>query len=130
MKKQLILLSSLLALHGIAQAGDNWSSGVSVSVSGRVAYGMVSGAHNTVGDPNSMLYCAGIAYSNGTYFGMCSATDYNGVTVSCTTTQASLVQHMVNLSSDSWTTFAFDASGTCTYVSVEQMSSTPPKVGS
>lgn len=59
--------------------------------------------------------------------GSCTARNSAGLTRSCSTTETKWLNTMRALDGDSYLTFKWDANGKCTYVSVQNSSTSAPK---
>lgn len=57
----------------------------------------------------------------------CTAADAQGVSAACSSSAQSLLQVLTTLQSDSHLAFKWDASGACTYISVDTSSAFTPK---
>jgi len=118
-----ILLTALAAAAFSASAFAGFRSGQQVVIADQysLANGDVGFVHHT-SDDVQWIGCltAGDA-------GYCLARNQEGVIRSCWSNEARWVNTMRAVNSDSYVLFYWDASGYCTYVSVQNDSSTMPK---
>jgi hypothetical protein len=94
------------------------------------AYGTLGGTRNSA-FPGEKLQCTAsrtaVYAASGSEVKvtqvLCSATDKNGVTASCTSTQERYADALNGLANDGLVDFSFDASGACTALAVYESSS-------
>lgn len=124
MKKTGMMLGLCIAmgLSATSFAGAKDSFPVFVDPVNGVATGNMGSARNSP-DTNMNMYC----YTNSYDYGYCTATDASGATVSCLTTNASMVAVIRSMNSDSAVLFYFDSTGTCTDILVGTGSHHEPK---
>ncbi|MEO8016754.1 MAG: hypothetical protein ABI769_02990 [Pseudomonadota bacterium] len=115
-----------LCAAGAAFAGTRSTLQVIVSPSGMYAMGDVGAAYNSTSNYNEYIGCASNA-SPGYSWGICYATDSEGVSRYCTTDSADLLASMRSVDANTRLTFTWDGNGSCTTVSAGQYSFTDPK---
>lgn len=105
-------------------AGCSWSTEVSIVMSERVAMGTM-GAVRASSDNVQTIVCALRGFSASTEM-TCYATDSAGVSVRCGTNNPNIIQALSAITTNSHLRFAWDTSGRCTSLYVENYSSNPP----
>ncbi|WP_338275139.1 hypothetical protein [Corallococcus caeni] len=102
-----------MGLSTIGFAGERFSSSVFINTTTRAFSGNLGTARNG-SDFVSYLWCA----STGSGVGWCHAKDASGVTASCVTTDAGMLETIRSLNSDSNLQVLYDNTGLCTYIYV------------
>ena len=124
--KGLLIGAALAAVaSGTAWAGLKSNSTVFINTTTRIANGNLGAARNTA-DAVQYIGC----YTNaltGSVSMVCYARDAAGVTVSCNSTSANLLNVVHGLNGDSHLWFSWNTSGACTEVDVYNVSQTPVK---
>lgn len=110
----------LLSVAAIAEAGTRWTYQVSINDGSRYAVGTMTDARGSA-DINQSIGC----YHN-TTFASCYATSSAGLSRSCTTNNAALIEVIRSISAESYIYFLWNADGTCNYVLVENSSRWKP----
>jgi hypothetical protein len=114
------------SLAGGAYAGYKSSAPVYVDTTARVAWGAMGTARNS-SDANQNIGCA-IWGGTGTIpEAYCSATDQNGVSLSCYGTNANVIAAAHAVTTDSWIYFNVDGAGNCTTLYVYNYGEYSPK---
>ncbi|WP_047859478.1 hypothetical protein [Archangium gephyra] len=107
---------------GTAWAGARMNSNVWVNVTGREAGGLLGAAYNSP-DTTQFIGCSVTIYPTGPSGMTCYARDPANNTVSCTTNSAELIKAALALNSDGYLQFAWDETGWCTWLMVNNLSS-------
>ncbi len=123
--RALVPIAALL-LASNAMAGQKTSNPVAVDATARVANGSLGSARNSA-DNLQYIGCAAGALSFGGTNMYCFAQTADNVYAECQSTSPQLVQAAQAMSGDSYVHFAWDASGTCTYLLVINSSRLTPK---
>jgi len=121
----LTLLSTVL-FSSASLAGEKLAYPVTIDLTSRTAYGDLSTARSgSTFDSKSRIGCTVNSENSVT----CTAINSGGTTVTCSKYQAaqSMVNAIMNLESDGYVSFQWDAAGTCTYVLTETSSRWAPK---
>jgi hypothetical protein len=122
-KKIALVVLGTLAGSTLAHAGIKNS--FPVNVSSASAWGSAGSARNSL-DSSQFISCNVQAWG-GPAFMYCAARDAVGNYRSCSSSSAGIVAVAAAVSSDSYIYFTFDASGTCTGLSVDNNSTAEPK---
>lgn len=125
-KGALLTLVSMLVFSDSLLAGEKLSYPVNINLTTREASGDLSTARSgSIYDAKSKLQCTVNSENSVT----CQATNSSGTTASCMKYQApqAMVNAVMNLESDGYLYFQWDASGTCTYVLTETSSHWAPR---
>ena len=112
--------AALLSISAIAAAGTRWGYQVSINDGSRYAVGTMTDARGSA-DVNQMIGC-----HHNTSFASCHATNSAGLSRSCTTTNAALIEVIRSISPESYIYFVWNTDGTCNYVLVENSSRWKP----
>ena len=124
MRSRLSSLSAVLAAAALcpaAFAGDQSAQNVVIISAASAALGDVGHVHNS---PDDVQYIGcEISGSSGT----CHARDKSGQTRSCTTTNATHLNTILSVTSDSYIYFRWNSEGLCAAVKVENGSMGRPK---
>ncbi|MFZ5638425.1 MAG: hypothetical protein ACOY82_17750 [Pseudomonadota bacterium] len=113
-------LAALLSVAAIAEAGTRWAYQVSISDVSRYAVGTTTDARGSA-DVNQSIGC-----NHNTTFASCYATNSAGLSRSCTTSNAALIDVIRSIGSESYIYFTWNTDGTCNYVLVENSSRWKP----
>jgi hypothetical protein len=122
----LLTALSTTLLSGSLIAGEKLSYPVTIDLSTRTAYGDLSTARSgSIYDTKSKLQCT----VNSENSVGCQAVTSSGATASCQKYQApqSMVNAVMNLQSDGYVAFTWDANGVCTYILSETSSHWAPR---
>ncbi len=109
-----------------AWAGVKTIYNVGINTSTRAAYGSMGTARSSA-DSNQYIGCAVLGYSTGSSSVICQAQDASGVAAYCTSTNPAIVTAATSQSGDAYLYFNYDASGTCTYLYVSNVSNYAPR---
>lgn len=117
--KILLSIAALTLAVGIAFAGQNTSAPVSVDLDNRVARGGQLTARVSDNDVE-LIGCGATVTNDGVnptlYFGFCQATDSEGITDTCFTFDADLVDAINSISAYAFIQFAWNENDECTSV--------------
>jgi len=116
-----VVALAAIALTGTAVAGFQTGAPVTINDAGRYANGTLGYIHNSA-SPLEYMGCSTFQHQ-----GYCTARDANGLTRSCSSIDARMVNTMRALNGDSYLYFEWDGDGNCVYIIVENISSTLPK---
>lgn len=117
----------VLAAAGSAWAGFHGGGGVSINTQTRTAQGTFGSAYNS-SDSNQYIGCMLTAFSTtGTIQLSCTARDAVGMSVTCTSSSAPLIQAAASLNDEANLQFQYDASGNCTMIKAYHFSWGSPK---
>lgn len=117
------LVLGMISAAGAAWAGFHGSS--EVYVGSGFAVGALGSARNSA-DGTQYIGCATYGSAGSTRSMQCYANDSAGHYGSCSSSDATLVATAGTLSSNSYVTFNWNSSGTCTYLYVVTNSYFPP----
>jgi hypothetical protein len=123
---QLAMFAATIAFSSMAFAGENFSSGVSVTqppYAGQPAYasGSIYGARHAA-DPYSFVGCQIVTYSGSSVTAYCYATDSSDHTANCMTTDANQIHAIESLTEYTYIYFSTDGYGHCSEVDVDNYS--------
>ena len=131
MKIRQVIFASLcfLGVAGAAHAGFKQQNPVSIDLLNRFAQGSFGSARNSQ-DGQQSIDCAITSYKRTLSSQVvCNAQNVLGQTVFCTApASGNLIEAMAALDSDSFLNFTYDATGTCTSITVINGSSFEPKL--
>jgi hypothetical protein len=123
--RRLLLIVGILGFSTTAFAGYKWGQPVTIDTTARSATGTMGTARATA-DSVQYLECAASAGTSNVV-AQCWARDAAGTTVACRSFNNYIFSALAAINSDSRITFTWDATGTCTTVSVQTGSSYQPK---
>jgi hypothetical protein len=115
-------LAGAFLATSVAFAGFQTERAVVIYDAGRTAWGNPSFAHNSP-DTAQWILCQVDARDGG----YCLAQDATRVQRVCTTSDPNMGNTLRSLTAQSYLTFSWNAQGQCTYIWVENDSTTPPK---
>jgi hypothetical protein len=128
--KKLIALGGLLIAASVAQvadAGQKLNQTVTINTAARFAVGAIGVARNTANNVE-YIQCSLFVSAPGAKPGVqCGAANSAGTTATCYTYDASIVEAAKGMNSDGLIQFWYDASGTCTGLTVVASSRYAPK---
>jgi len=119
------LVVTMMLGGATAWAGARWGTEVTIDMVNRKAEGTMANVRAS-GDVVQTIGCVIRADLSAPASVTCYATDGTGLAVQCTTSQASFVQAASAMTSYSNVAFKWDAPGTCTYLSVGNLSTNAP----
>jgi hypothetical protein len=114
------VVAALLSTATIAMAGSRWVYQVGINDTSRFAVGTTTDARGSA-DSVQVIGC----YHN-SGFASCYATNNAGLSRSCTTSNAALIDVIRSISSESYIYFQWNTDGTCSYVFVDNGSRWKP----
>lgn len=115
----------LAAASATALAGLKINTVVTVNTISRFASGALASARSSA-DVVQFIGCS-VTDSAGAAFVTCSARSSTGAFAACTSTDVGKVSAASSISSDSFVSFRYDATGACTFLSVSTFSYYPTK---
>lgn len=109
----------LTAITGVAMAGAYTGYQVGINDTYKFAVGSIATTRNT---PDTVQYigCYHNAYPGGTSSGNCYAVNNAGVSRTCYTTNANLIETIRSIGDDSYIYFQWNTDGTCSYILVDK----------
>jgi len=128
MRTKLVAIAVLASISSIAMAGLAKTVPVTVTVnadgSGNASGNMASARAS--GNDVEYIGCGVRKFVNPTggvnTYGFCQASDAAGVTVSCSTNNAELLDAVENVADFSYVSFSYDAEGQCQFIGVSTQS--------
>src|ERR1043165_3759838 len=118
-----LAIATLVSVAPLAHAGFKAGFGVTVDQVNGYANGALGTARNSA-DSNEYLDCYA-TYGTGPA-AYCAARDAAGYVVGCFTSDPNKVAALSSITSNSYISFSFDSSGTCTELAIENTSYYPP----
>lgn len=112
--------AAMLSTATIAIAGSRWVYQVGINDASRFAVGTMTDARGS----SDNVQTIGCYHNSGT--ASCYATNSAGLSRSCTTANAALIDVIRSISSESYLYFQWNADGTCNYVFVDNGSRWKP----
>ncbi len=108
------------------RAGEKSTFAVTVDTTNREFGGAMGSARNS-SNSTERLYCSINSSSTGSVYGTCHARNAAGTSVSCTTTNSTLLDTIRAIGSDSYLSIIYDTSGACSAIRLYQGSMYAPK---
>lgn len=110
---------ALATITGAAMAGSYMGYQVGINDTYKFAVGSIATTRNT---PDTVQYigCYHNAYTTGASYGNCYAVNNAGVSRTCYTTNANMIDTIRSIADDSYIYFQWNTDGTCSYILVDK----------
>jgi hypothetical protein len=125
LKKAIFAVLCIGVLTGTAWAGMKFVQPVTINTTYSYAYGSMGSARAS-SDSNQQIGCTTYNSGGTNNYGYCSARDASGNYKSCSWSGSQWTSTINAMTSASWIWFYWDASGNCTFITLQNDSSQLP----